>query len=214
MNKIISTLSILTAFLFVGNVKASVIECEAGFKAEEVVIVEAVGEIAEVSHTEYSYEYYSWDWNLAWTDWSMTDDAPDYYLPEWKKTQEVIDQEFVAGVGEVTELQCVVDVGYVEPAPVVKKSTGNGKESCSSRAPHNSPDGFYIYAGNTLKWATKSSAKEIDIRAYDEAKNFLFNVRTKDDGTFFLNGLSGAWFKIRGVDEQCGLSDWTKLLHK
>ena len=102
-----------------------------------------------------------------------------------------------------------------DPEPVVKKSNGDGDhESCKERAPHNAPDGFHIINGNTLKWQTKGSAKDIDIKSHDANQVFLWNYRTDDDGSFFLSGLPGTWFQIRGVDEQCGLSDWTELLHK
>lgn len=102
----------------------------------------------------------------------------------------------------VEEEEVVVD-------PVVKSSGGG--EACDHK-PSNSPRGFRFLGATVLKWNKKASADKIDITAYDtDRTTMLWQLRTKDDGIFELNGLPGTYFKIRGMNN-CGLGDWTKKI--
>jgi len=224
MKKYLIVALIATALTISSQAKAGwyepTIECEEGMVIDVNVISEAVEAVAEVSHIEYRY------WRGTWSNWTVVNKRwPD----AWKKTRTVIDTEAVEAQEAILETTCIVDEDYIEPVveepvvevvkpavEVVKVATvaKDTHKTCEERKPTNRPDGFYLFGGNTLKWQVKDKDDKIDIRAYDNDKKFLYNLRVKDTGRFYLNGLGGTFFKIRNADVQCGLGDWTGRLSR
>lgn len=95
--------------------------------------------------------------------------------------------------------------------PVPPKDNDENQEKCEAPSKVLGFRFMFVPEGNRLRWVTKDSVSQVDLKVYGPAKNFLYNMRISDDGEQFFSNRAN-FYQIRAVGN-CGLSQWSKMIN-